>query len=89
MNLSLLKGSKKKKKMEISIFGLNPTPPLPKMEKWNKKNFISRSVGVFTPNWYQRWKIKKKIPDPPPLMEFSIFFFWTLPLGWLGYTAEN
>ena len=58
------KGRFQKKKMEISIFGLNP-PPLPKMEKWNKKNFISLSVGIFTPNWYQRWKIKKKIYGPP------------------------
>ena len=68
---SLGKGSKKKD----GNFHLRfwPPPP-PKDGKVEQKNLISRSYGVFTHNWYQRWKIKKKFPDPP-LMEISIFFF--------------
>ena len=37
-----------KKKMEISIFGFGP-PPLPKMEKWNKKKLHFAFLWRFHP----------------------------------------
>ena len=52
---------KKKKRWKFPFLVLDP--PFPKDGKVEQtKNFISRSYGVFTHNWYQRWKIKKKIP---------------------------
>ena len=64
-NLTIREGFKKKRWKNFHLWFWTPPPSL----RWKsgKKNFISRSDGVFTHNWYQRWKIKKKkIPGTPP-----------------------